>query len=130
MKAKLASLAWVSTFTAVLWIPYVLNRMVVRGLSATVGYPVDPPPLAPWAQRLRAAHTTAIENLAVFAALVLTAQMLGINTPAMALAGSLYLWSRVLHAVTYTLGVPWLRTLAFVGGFAAQMIVALQLLAA
>ena len=130
MKTELASLAWVSAFTALLWIPYVLNRMVVRGISATVGYPVDPPPLAPWAQRLRAAHANAVENLAVFAALMLTAQMLGISTQATALAGSLYLWSRVLHAITYTLGVPWLRTLAFVGGFAAQMIVAFQLLGA
>ena len=130
MKTELASLAWVSAFTALLWIPYVLNRMVVRGISATVGYPVDPPPLAPWAQRLRAAHANAVENLAVFAALMLTAQMLGISTQATALAGSLYLWSRVLHAITYTLGVPWLRTLAFVGSFAAQMIVAFQLLGA
>ena len=45
-------------------------------------------------------------------------------------AGSLYLWSRVAHAVTYTLGVPWLRTLAFMGGFAAQMLVAWQVLGA
>ena len=130
MKAELASLTWVSTFTAMLWIPYVLNRMMVRGIGATVGYPADPPPLAPWAQRLRAAHANAIENLAVFAALVLTAQIAGISTAATVLAGWLYLWSRVLHAITYTLGVPWLRTLAFVGGFVAQMIVAFQLLGA
>ena len=81
-------------------------------------------------QRLRAAHANAGENLAVFAALILTAQILGISTQATALAGSLYLWSRILHAITYTLGVPWLRTLAFVGGFVAQMIVAFQLLGA
>jgi uncharacterized MAPEG superfamily protein len=130
MKTELASLVWVSTFTAVLWIPYVTNRMMVAGIDATVGYPVDPPPLSPWAQRLRAAHANAVENLVVFAALVLTAQVLGINTSAIALAGTLYLWSRIVHAITYTLGVRWLRTVAFVGGFAAQIIVAWQLLAA
>ena len=130
MKPELASLAWASTLTAALWIPYVLNRVMVRGIGATVGYPVDPPPLAPWAQRLRAAHANAVENLVVFAALVLAADIAGISTPATALAGWLYLWSRVVHAVTYTFGVPWLRTLSFVGGFAAQMIVALQLLGA
>jgi uncharacterized MAPEG superfamily protein len=130
MKTELASLVWVSTFTAVLWIPYVTNRMMVAGIDATVGYPVDPPTLSPWAQRLRAAHANAVENLVVFAALVLTAQVLGINTSAIALAGTLYLWSRIVHAITYTLGVRWLRTVAFVGGFAAQIIVAWQLLAA
>lgn len=130
MKPEMTSLVLVSTFTGLLWMPYVLNRMLVRGISSTVGYPVDPPPLASWAQRLRAAHANAVENLVVFAALILAAQVLNISTPVTALAGSLYLYSRVAHAVTYTLGVPWLRTLAFVGGFAAQMLVAWQLLEA
>jgi len=80
--------------------------------------------------RLFRAHANAVENLAVFAALILAAQVLNISTPLTALAGSLYLWSRVAHAVTYTFGVPWLRTLAFVGGFVAQMLVAWQLLGA
>jgi len=130
MRTEIASLVWISAFTAALWIPYVLNRIVVRGIVSTVGYPVDPPPLAPWAQRLRAAHANAVENLVVFAALILAAQALDVSTPLLAAAGTLYLWSRVLHAVTYTLGVPWLRTIAFTGGFVAQMMVAWQLLAA
>ena len=130
MSTELTSLVEVSTFTAVLWIPYVLNRMIVRGIPATVGYPNDPEPLAHWAQRLRAAHANAVENLVVFAALVLAAHALGVGTPVTAAAGPLYLWSRVAHAVTYTFRVPWLRTLAFVGGFAAQMMVAWELLSA
>jgi uncharacterized MAPEG superfamily protein len=130
MKTEITSLVLTSTFTALLWVPYMLNRMAVRGIPSTVGYPVDPPPLSPWAQRLHAAHANAVENLAVFSALVLAAQMLNISTPATVFAGSLYLWSRVAHAVTYTLGVPWLRTLAFMGGFAAQMLVAWQVLGA
>ena len=130
MKTELASLVWVSTFTALLWIPYVLNRMLVTGIAATVGYPVDPPPLAPWARRLRAAHANAIENLVVFAALMLAVEASGIRTTLTAMAGMLYLWSRIVHAITYTLAVRWVRTLAFVGGFAAQMMLAWQLLAA
>jgi uncharacterized MAPEG superfamily protein len=126
----MTSLILVSTFTALLWAPYMVNRIAVRGIAATVGYPVNPQPLAPWAERLRAAHSNAVENLAVFAALILAAQVLNISTPVTALAGSLYLWSRVAHAVIYTFGVPWLRTLAFVGGFTAQMLVAWQLLGA
>ena len=130
MNPETTSLVLASTFTGLLWVPYMLNRVVVRGITSTVGYPVNPPPLAPWAERLRAAHANAVENLVVFAALVLAAHVLNVSTPITALAGSLYLWSRVAHAVTYTLGVPWLRTLAFTGGFAAQMMVALELLGA
>lgn len=127
LNTEMASLVWVSSFTGLLWVPYVLNRVVVRGISGTVGYPSDPAPLAPWASRLRAAHANAVENLAVFAALVLVAQVAEISSPEIARAAILYLWSRILHAITYTLGVPWLRTIAFVGGFAAQMIIAWQL---
>jgi len=130
MKSEMTSLALISAFTALLWMPYLLNRIAVRGIAATVGYPVNPPPLAPWAERLRLAHANAVENLAVFAPLVLAAQVLNISTPVTVLAGSLYLWSRVAHAVVYSLGLPWLRTLAFTGGFVAQMLVAWQLLGA
>jgi len=130
MKPEMTSLVLISTFTALLWVPYMLNRIAVRGITDTVGYPVNPRPLAPWAERLRAAHANAVENLAVFAALVLAAQALNLSTPVTVLAGSVYLWSRVAHAVVYMLGLPWLRTLAFTGGFVAQMLVAWQLLCA
>ncbi|EPR14784.1 MULTISPECIES: MAPEG family protein [Sphingobium] len=131
MKAELAPLVWVSIFTALLWVPYVLNRMVVAGIGATVGNPSDPPaPLSPWARRLRAAHANAIENLVVFAALVLAAELSSISTPIIVAAGWLYLWSRILHAVIYALGIPWLRTIAFTGGFVAQMMVAWALVTA
>ena len=129
MKSELVSLAWVSTFTALMWVPYVLNRIAAGGRSATIGYPAEPVVLAPWAQRLRAAHLNAIENLAVFAALLIAAELLGAAGPALAFAATLYLWSRVVHAIVYAAGIPWVRTLAFAGGFAAQMIVAWQVLA-
>jgi len=130
MKTEFASLVWISTFTALLRVPYVLNRMAVAGIGATVGYPADPPALSPWARRLRAAHANAVENLVVFAALILAAQLLGISNAVTAVAATLYLWSRVAHAVAYTFAISWVRTLAFVGGFVAQMLVAWQLLAA
>jgi uncharacterized MAPEG superfamily protein len=129
MKTELASLVWISAFTALLWVPYVLNRMMVAGIGATVGYPADPPALSPWARRLRAAHGNAVENLVVFAALVLSAQIIGVSTPLTAAAAMLYLWSRILHAFAYTLAISGFRTIAFVGGFAAQMLIAAQILA-
>jgi uncharacterized MAPEG superfamily protein len=130
MTSEMTSLALISAFTALLWVPYMLNRIAVRGIFDTVGYPDNPPQLEPWAERLRAAHANAVENLAVFAALALAAHLVNVNTSVTTLAGSLYLWSRIAHAVVYTLGLPWLRTLSFTGGFAAQMLLAWQLLAA
>ncbi|HEX7130505.1 MAG TPA: MAPEG family protein, partial [Rhodanobacteraceae bacterium] len=100
----------------------------VRGIADTVGYPSDPKPLAPWAERLKAAHGNAVENLVVFAALLLTAHALGVSTGVTAMAAMVYFWARLVHAIVYLLGIPWLRTLAFVAGFAAQLAIAIELL--
>src|ERR1700751_3263174 len=114
INAALKNLALTSRFTGLLWVPYILNEILVRGLVDAVGYPENPKPLAKWAQRLRAAHYNAVENLVVFAALVLVAEVAGIHTAAVATAATVYFWARVVHAAAYTFAVPWLRTAAFV----------------
>ncbi len=112
-----------------MWIPYILDRVAVRGLTDAVGYPENPKPQSPWAQRLMKAHANAVENLVVFAALVLAAQILGLTGGAIATAAVVYFWARVVHALAYTFAVPWVRTLAFTVGFLAQAVVAWQILA-
>ena len=124
MSPELKYLAMAAVLTGLLWVPYILNEIMVRGLMDAVGYPDNPKPLARWAQRLKAAHYNAVENLVVFAALVLVACVAGIHDAAVATAACVYFWARVVHAVAYTLGVPWVRTLSFVVGFAMQMWIA------
>jgi uncharacterized MAPEG superfamily protein len=127
MKPELMYLVWITIFTALIWIPYVLDRMAVWGLTDTVGYPENPKPQTPWARRMKTAHANAIENLVVFATLVLVANALGITNSATVLAASLYFWARVVHVLAYTMALPWVRTLAFAGGFVAQAILAWQI---
>ncbi len=124
MALELKYLAWVTVLTALLWVPYILNMIIVRGIRDAVGYPDNPKPLAPWAQRLKAAHYNAIENLVVFATLVLIAVAAGVHKPAIAGAALVYFWARAAHAVAYTLAVPWVRTLAFTVGVGCQFCVA------
>ena len=128
MKTELLYLALVTAFTMLLWVPYILDRVAVRGLIDAVGYPENPKPQSPWAQRLMKAHTNAVENLVVFATLVLLANALGISNAAIASASIAYFWARVVHALAYTFGIPWVRTLAFTVGFLAQAVVAWQIL--
>jgi uncharacterized MAPEG superfamily protein len=127
VNTELFYLASVAVFTALMWVPYILNAVIVRGLTAAVGYPDDPKPLAPWAQRMKAAHYNAVENLVVFAALVVTAQLAGANSQVTATACMVYFWARVVHFVVYTARVPWLRTLAFFVGFLCQMAIAWEI---
>lgn len=128
MKTELWYLALVTAFTGLLWIPYILDRVMVRGLVDAVGYPENPKPQSLWAQRLMRAHGNAVENLVVFAALVLTAHAAGVSNSAIGMAAMVYFWARVVHAVVYTLGIPWLRTLSFTAGFLCQAVIAWQLL--
>lgn len=128
MTIELKYLAIVAALTAVMWVPYILNRLAVRGIADAVGYPENPKPQAPWAIRLQKAHGNAVENLVVFAALVLIAHAASISNETTVLAAQLYLWARVVHAVAYTLAWPWVRTLAFAAGFVSQAIFAWQIL--
>ena len=128
MNSELHYLALVAVLTGLLWVPYILNEIMVRGVMGAVGYPDNPKPLAKWAQRLKAAHYNAVENLVVFAALVLTAQAAGIHNAAIASSAMVYFWARVVHAAVYTFGIPWIRTVAFVVGFGAQLCISWHIL--
>jgi uncharacterized MAPEG superfamily protein len=128
MPKELFWLVFTVAMTGLLWLPYVLDRIAVRGLMPTLANP-DPgdKPQSAWAQRMMAAHTNALENLVIFAPLVLATQYLSIATPTTAFACALYFWSRLAHVVVYTLGIPVLRTLAFAGGFVAQALLVLAI---
>jgi uncharacterized MAPEG superfamily protein len=122
------SLGWVTALTGILWVPYILNTIAVRGLMNAVGYPAEPKPLAAWAEKLKCAHYNAVENLVIFATLVLIANAAGISNETTVLACTVYFWARLVHVIAYTFAIPWVRTLAFVAGFAAQALLVLQLI--
>ena len=128
MKTELLYLTLVTALTGLIWIPYILDRTARWGLADTVGYPAVRKPQSPWAERLMRAHRNAVENLVVFAALVLVAQAAGVGNAATATACIVYFWARVVHLLAYAFAIPWIRTLAFVAGFGAQVTLAWQLL--
>ena len=129
MKTELQYLTYVAVLTGLLWVPYVLDRFRVRGIPDTVGYPDNPRPQSLWARRLMKAHDNAVENLVVFAALVLAANAAGISGGVVATAAIVYFWARLAHVIAYALALPWVRTLAFTVGFFAQAAIAWQILA-
>jgi uncharacterized MAPEG superfamily protein len=129
VKPELLYLVCVTLLTALMWIPYVLDRMVVRGIIDTVGYPDSPKPQSAWAKRMMAAHDNAVQNLVVFAALVLAANAAGVSNNATVVACAVYFWARAAHFIAYTFAWPWVRTLTFVIGWVAQITLAWQILA-
>lgn len=130
----MSSLQWLAAtalMTALFWIPYVLQRMVALGVVGTMK-PVDPEQeqsQALWALRSKRAHYNAVENLVVFATLILIAAAMGkAGDPQITMWAQIYFWARLLHFPAQTFGIPGIRTLAFLAGFAAQVFVALQVL--
>jgi uncharacterized MAPEG superfamily protein len=130
MSHELFWLVMTTAMTGLMWVPYILDRIMVRGLMGSMANPGPADkPQSPWAERLKAAHINAVENLVIFAPLVLATQDLNVNlaTAGTTFACQLYFFSRLVHVVVYTLGIPVLRTLAFAGGFVAQAILVLAL---
>ncbi len=128
MTEELTYLGWLTLITALLWIPYILNMIKVRGLLDAVGYPENPKPMAPWANRMKAAHYNMIENLVIFGLLALILNDAGISTDTTVTASVIFFWARIVHVVAYTFAIPWVRTITFLIGFGCQIALALQLL--
>lgn len=129
MKTELYYLVAASTWTAILWMPYIVDRLLAGpGLLHEVGYPQEETKLHPWAARLKKAHLNSVENLVVFAPLVLAAHVAGVSTQATVWAAMIFFWARIAHTLSYTFAIPWVRTLAFSVGFGCQATFAVVLL--
>lgn len=129
----MTSLEWLAAsalMTALFWMPYVLERMAALGVLGTMKTvePEDELKQALWARRAKRAHYNAVENLVVFATLVLVAQAMGKAEASQVLfASQLYFWARLVHFPALTFGLPGIRTVAYLASFAAQLVVAIEI---
>ena len=129
MTTELYWLILTALMTALFWVPYVLNRMAMNGLMGTLaGGAPDSSTLSTWAQRASKAHTNAVENLAIFAPIVLTAHVLNISNGATKTAVVVYFFARLLHYIVYSAGIPAARTLTFTAGWLAQIAIIASIL--
>jgi uncharacterized MAPEG superfamily protein len=115
--------------TGLMWVPYILNRLAEKGpLQALWDPHGDTATRVRWADRMMHAHQNAVENLVIFAPLVLALQMAGISSAATVNACMVYFFARLAHYIVFTFGIPVVRVLAFAVGVAAQVTLALALL--
>src|SRR5204862_7871012 len=114
MKPELALLAWAVLLT------FVQMLLAVSGATLQVGLPTlasNREGLAPctgWAGRAGRAHHNMLENLVLFAALVLAAALAGRTNNATLLGAQLFFWARLGYDMIYVAGIPWLRTALWV----------------
>ena len=113
--------------TALLRVPWLLNKVSVRGIRKISGYPSESEPLAPWARRFWYAHEDALDNLVLFAPLILLLEATDLSSAVTRLAAAAYFWARLTHAVVYALAIPWLKMLAYITAFVSVLILASEL---
>jgi uncharacterized MAPEG superfamily protein len=80
-----------------------------------------------WVERARRAHANMVENLPVFAALVLVAHVAGKADSMTALGSQIFFIARVAHAAIYIAGIPYLRTLAFFVGVIGEVMILIRI---
>ena len=137
MPTAAASVAYVCIYTLLMWLAYIgaecvsngtVDYLWLDGLWKKVQYCDDKlmcVPRPPWADRAKEAHRNAVENLVVFAPLVILCTNAGINvdTPA-----SIYLYARLLHFPAHIMAIPVTRTTIWTVGWSSSVYIAYLLL--
>jgi uncharacterized MAPEG superfamily protein len=131
MTQELYWLTLVTLLTGLMWIPYILNWIVEHGIIDALWRPQNydhSQPRAHWAARMLRAHENAVENLVIFATLVLILTALNVSTSLTVAACVVYFWARLAHFLSFTFAVPGMRVLTFLVGFGAQMALVVEIL--
>ena len=128
MKPELVWLLWAVALTFGQMLVAVLGATAQVGLPALAGNREGLAPCTGWAGRAARAHHNMLENLVLFAALVLIAVVTNKTNPTTLLGAQLFFWGRLAHALIYVAGIPWLRTLAWLVSVVGLVLIFLQLL--
>jgi uncharacterized MAPEG superfamily protein len=128
MKPELVWLLWAVALTLVQMLLAVGGATLQLGLPALAGNREGLVPCAGWAGRAQRAHQNMLENLVLFAALVLIAVVSGKTNATTLLGAQLFFWARLVYAGVYMAGIPWLRTPVWVASVAGLVLIFSQLL--
>jgi uncharacterized MAPEG superfamily protein len=128
MSAELFWLLLTTFMTTIMWVPYIVNRITERGFANAIWDPQGTTATSStWADRMMRAHQNAIENLVLFAPLVLMVELTGMNNTVTATACMVYFLARLVHYLVFTFGVPVLRVVSFAVATACLFMVAFRL---
>lgn len=129
MSDEIFYLTLCALLTAVLWIPYILALIAQMGLVPALMDTQHEFRLEhAWARRAQRTHSNAVENLVVFAALIIAVELTQSGNETTAAAAMIYFISRVAHAGIYLARIPVARTIVFFIGFVCQIVIGVEIL--
>ncbi len=127
MPIELKLLVWAVILTLIQCLIAVTGAFLQVGLPKLAGNRDDMPVITGWAGRAERAHRNMLQSLVLFAALVLVAQVTGKLNATTALGAELFFWARVAYVAIYLIGLPWLRTAAWVASVVGLLMIFAQL---
>jgi uncharacterized MAPEG superfamily protein len=110
MSIEIRLLIWSVGLAFIQMLVAVVGGTLQFGLPALAGNRESLPPAASWAGRAERAHRNMLENLVLFAILVLVTEIADKNDSMTGLGAQLFFWARLAYAIIYVIGVPWART--------------------
>jgi uncharacterized MAPEG superfamily protein len=128
MPLEIKLLVWSAALAAVQTAIAAFGTVTQAGLPAGVGNRENMQPFSGWVGRAHRAHRNLLESLVLFAILVLVAQAFSRFNAMTALGAQLFFYSRVLYAVVYIAGIPWVRTLIWSVSIVGLVMIFLQLM--
>jgi len=128
MTPELWYLLWSVALTFILAVIAVSGATLKVGLPTLAGNREGLPEMVGWAGRAQRAHRNMLENLVLFAILVLTAKAAGVSNATTLLGAQLFFWGRIAHAIIYIAGIPWARTVAWTVSIIGLILIFWQLL--
>ena len=103
-----------AVWIAIAWVPYLLDRIMVRGLVGAMANPSpDLAPQSDWAVRAKAAHVVAIQAFSAFAPLAILAMIRIPEDGYPNILAMTFFIGIFAHYVIYAIGITVLRTLSF-----------------
>lgn len=127
MTIELTMLVWAALFTLFTGSISVIGAITSKGMQYGLSNRSEPVTLSPWADRSVRTHKNNVENIGPFAAIVLAAHLAGVSNDITVLGSQIFLATRVAHAISYLLGIIYLRTIIFTIGLVALFAMAFQL---
>ena len=128
MPVELQLLVWAALLTLIQMLVAVACAQSQVSLPVLAGNRDNMPALGGWALRATRAHLNMLESLTVFAILILVGLATDRLNGTTALGANLFFWGRVVYALVYLVGVPWLRTIVWGVSFAGLLLILSQLL--
>jgi uncharacterized MAPEG superfamily protein len=114
MSIELTLLVWSVGLTFVQMLVYAAGASHLFGLAKLAGNREDLPSAAGWVGRAGRAHRNMLENLLLFAILVLVAEITDKNDAMTGLGAQLFFWGRLAYAIIYVAGIAWARTTVWI----------------